>query len=634
MTGRPRVEGEHGGGGGDILEVLFSTAVSLVLDPDDDQLNHSRLNTTAVYPTNGSEVKGKDIVPHIHLPYQVLVTFFYIFGILGNIAALYIITKNETQRYKKQTFMLRCLAGNDLVALLGSFVQMYVRLYLPNPNKKLLCASRVVFRAFGLGSGCVALVMAVERWLALTHPFTYQKHVTHAVIRRAILGLWTFNLLLVCAPFAGFGLWYDESLQTPCARYRLAINPLDRAYAYLVFAYGMVMCALIVCCNLSVIRVLCRMRERLLPRRHSRASCRSSSSTCGDPSMNHATTEELSFARLMAVLSIIFVVCWVPQLTTIIVAQLVGSNPLYKEIYKVADLFIALNFTLDPYMYVLFRRQQRYTNRHLRKLMTYVCPYALQPSPRRALIGSVRSSSHTSHNTNGVCNGDAVAVSDAALGSSKCRGPSCRDRPLVMKETSVPNTRYPPTLPVVRKSMYPSNSFLPPRRPQKLVTNHQSSTMMNDTHLICKRTSRVSQENENFENMKLDDKKDITSYSLSKRGTAVNGLNTSKLEHYSYIVLQVGEGKDKKSWICMSPEEPFTALWNDDDDKENISTFKHVKRWSFCYGEDERLEILPKKFQKHDFRERTWLLQSWCKWKMPLWRSQGELWSKKLKTNV
>ncbi|KAK8744775.1 hypothetical protein OTU49_000609 [Cherax quadricarinatus] len=154
----------------------------------------------------------------------------------------------------------------------------------------------------------------------------------------------------------------------------------------------------------------------MLPRRHSRASCRSSSSTCGDPSMNHATTEELSFARLMAVLSIIFVVCWVPQLTTIIVAQLVGSNPLYKEIYKVADLFIALNFTLDPYMYVLFRRQQRYTNRHLRKLMTYVCPYALQPSPRRALIGSVRSSSHTSHNTNGVCNGDAVAVSDAALG--------------------------------------------------------------------------------------------------------------------------------------------------------------------------------------------------------------------------
>lgn len=77
--------------------------------------------------------------------------------------------------FSLQTFMLRCLVGNDLTALLGSLVQMYVRLYLPNPNEKWLCVSRVLFRAFGLGSGCVALVMAVERWLALTHPFVYPR---------------------------------------------------------------------------------------------------------------------------------------------------------------------------------------------------------------------------------------------------------------------------------------------------------------------------------------------------------------------------------------------------------------------------------------------------------------------------
>lgn len=78
----------------------------------------------------------------------------------------------------------------------------------------------------------------------------------------------------------------------------------------------MIMCAVIVCCNLSVIRVLYRMRERLLPRRHSRASCRSAASTNGDASVNLATPEELSFARLMAILSITFVACWVPQLVS------------------------------------------------------------------------------------------------------------------------------------------------------------------------------------------------------------------------------------------------------------------------------------------------------------------------------
>ncbi|XP_069160133.1 prostaglandin E2 receptor EP2 subtype isoform X2 [Procambarus clarkii] len=558
-------------------------------------------------------------MPHVHLPYQVLITFFYIFGILGNIAALYIITKNETHRYKKQTFMLRCLAGNDLVALLGSFVQMYVTLYLPNANAKWLCASRVVFRAFGLGSGCVALVMAVERWLALTHPFTYQRHVTHAVIRRAILGLWTFNLVVVCAPFAGFGLWYDESFPTPCVRYRLATTPLDRAYAYLVFAYGMLMCTVIVCCNLAVIRVLCRMRERLMPRRHSRASCRSSSSTSGDPSMNHATTEELSFARLMAVLSIFFVVCWVPQLMTIIVAQMVGTNPLYKQVYRVADLFIALNFTLDPYMYVLFRRQQRYSNRHLRKLMSFLCPHRLQESPRRCLIpGSIRSSSHTSHNN----------------GPAKSRGPACRDRPLVMKETSVGKTRYPPTLPVSKKNMYLSSSSSLPQplqRSQKVTTNLLSSRKMEDTHLMCEHPSSFSKENQKFDIASSDGK--IERIYFPAKGATESCPNAQKSETHSYVVVHV-EGNDKSSWICVPPEDPFSVFCSEVNEKDAISTFKNVKRWSFCYGEDERLDILPKKFQKHDFRERTWLLKSWYKWKMPHWRSQGELWSIRLKTNV
>ncbi|KAK7080131.1 hypothetical protein SK128_025981, partial [Halocaridina rubra] len=100
---------------------------------------------------------------------------------------------------------------------------------------------------------------------------------------------------------------------------------------------------------MSVIRVLCRMRERLMPRRHSRASCRSSSSHGGDTTMNHATIEELSFAKLMAVISIFFVICWVPQLMTIILAQLEGSiSPVPRMVYRIADIFIAMNFTIDP----------------------------------------------------------------------------------------------------------------------------------------------------------------------------------------------------------------------------------------------------------------------------------------------
>jgi len=126
--------------------------------------------------TNGTEVfsdthkKGE--------AFQVVFTIMYVIGALGNLAALTILYRNEKKtRNKKIVLMLRCLASNDLVALLGMLVLMNLQFYLPNERVCSLqfCVARVIWRQFGLSSGCVAVVMAVERWLALTHPFLYQK---------------------------------------------------------------------------------------------------------------------------------------------------------------------------------------------------------------------------------------------------------------------------------------------------------------------------------------------------------------------------------------------------------------------------------------------------------------------------
>ena len=114
-----------------------------------------------------------------HLTYlgQILITFFYAFGISANVCALVLLARRETARNRKQSLMVRCLAYNDLVALLGSLILMYMQLYM-DPSlvgSRWFCALRVVLRTFGLSSGCVAIVMAAERWMALTRPFLYQK---------------------------------------------------------------------------------------------------------------------------------------------------------------------------------------------------------------------------------------------------------------------------------------------------------------------------------------------------------------------------------------------------------------------------------------------------------------------------
>ncbi|CAL4065628.1 unnamed protein product [Meganyctiphanes norvegica] len=383
------------GGNSEVVGGLLGLAVSHVLD-------HENLNMTL--GNSSTDITGipmdQTVIPHVNWRQQCVITIVYIFGILGNLAALYIITRKETTRYKKQALMLRCLACNDLVALVGSFILMHMNLYMPVGRSRWFCAMRVVVRSCGLGSGCVALVMALERWLALTHPFTYQRHVTYTVIRRAILCLWLGNLLYVCAPFLGFGLWYDSQLEKPCVPYKYGTSTLDRTYAYGWFVFGMVMCLCIVMCNMCVIRAMCRLSsERQVPRRHSRGSSRSTSSLQDQSASQHAPScEELAFAKLMALLSIFFVICWVPQLTMILVAQ-VWNVPRASKIYRVADIFIALNFSLDPYMYVLFRRRGHCSTRHMWKVVTLCLRHQPeQTSPRGALSNGSGRLSGTSQN--------------------------------------------------------------------------------------------------------------------------------------------------------------------------------------------------------------------------------------------
>lgn len=126
--------------------------------------------------TNGTEVSFCTLKKGA--VFQAVFTVMYVTGALGNLAALIILYRNEKKtRNKKIVLMLRCLASNDFVALLGMLIQMKLEVYLPIERVCSLefCVVRVIWRQFGLSSGCVAVVMAVERWLALTHPFLYQK---------------------------------------------------------------------------------------------------------------------------------------------------------------------------------------------------------------------------------------------------------------------------------------------------------------------------------------------------------------------------------------------------------------------------------------------------------------------------
>ncbi|XP_014488568.1 PREDICTED: prostaglandin E2 receptor EP3 subtype isoform X2 [Dinoponera quadriceps] len=319
-------------------------------------------NMTTVMPHVMSSVAPKR---HVSFVPQLVLTLVYITGVIGNVSALVILFHRDKRRNRKHLLMLRCLATNDLVALLGMLVQMYVTIYVGNvASTRIFCSLRVVWRLFGLFSGCVAIVMAAERWLALTRPFVYQK-VTYPIIVRCMLVLWLAALAMTSLPVLGFGLYYKGER---CVRYREATELSDVAYAYVWFVFGTLLCLSIVWCNLAVSRALNRLSRRTgALRRICRASSKAKPllKVAGPPGRPEvvATVEERAFARLMAVLSISFVICWMPQMISIPLAQFairlpqtaVTARKCIRIFHITADILLCIHFTLDPYIYVLLR---------------------------------------------------------------------------------------------------------------------------------------------------------------------------------------------------------------------------------------------------------------------------------------
>ncbi|VEN64579.1 unnamed protein product [Callosobruchus maculatus] len=249
----------------------------------------------------------------IRLYIQILITIAFLIGVLGNITALWILYKTANRRNKKHLFLLRCLAVNDLITQVGMLHFIYLGRYQGIPYWN--CVGFVLIQAFGLGSGCVAFIMAFVRWLALTRPFLYHQVFTYQILKRLLCGLWLTAVILTYLPLFGFGLYYNKD-KNECDRFRYAVEVKDKIYAHLFFAFGATLCICIALCNVAVICELLRIRsqQKVLVRRISKAIIVNRDRP-GCPARYH-TPEEKAFAKLMGFICLIFIVCWAPQVVS------------------------------------------------------------------------------------------------------------------------------------------------------------------------------------------------------------------------------------------------------------------------------------------------------------------------------
>ncbi|XP_025414807.1 melanopsin-like [Sipha flava] len=263
----------------------------------------------------------------------------YTVGMLGNAAALYVLRRTRDGGHRKYAFMLRCLIVNDAVALNGLLAMFFANAYRPGTKVSTAwtCRSRVLLRFVSVESGpAVTFVMAAERWLALTKPFVYQKCINLWFLKKTMFALWFGVLCLACAPFFGFGIYWDEDSST-CVRYRHAKKTLDVMYVYVYFSVGLLQCLSTLYMNFKVMRLL-----------NVKNVSRGKLLTCAV-----ATKREKSFSWLMLLLSVTFLFCWIPHVVLIPLNRLIDDDNKMRPFNIVSDMLIVVHIILDPYLYVL-----------------------------------------------------------------------------------------------------------------------------------------------------------------------------------------------------------------------------------------------------------------------------------------
>ncbi|KAL5292339.1 hypothetical protein ACFFRR_011253 [Megaselia abdita] len=244
------------------------------------------------------------------------------------------------------------------------------------------CAGYIIWRFFGLSSGCIAVVMAIERWMALARPFTYHKHITNEIIKIALKFFIFLALVITILPLFGIGLYDFNPKKKMCERYRDAVDVVDIAYAYLFMIFGIALCVVIVVFNLFVARVLFVIGNSKTTTNYNYnvvSVAHESSSTLGGggslkrneqnaPPFLHSNSvqsqrsnsssksDEIQFAKLMTVLSCSFVICWMPQMVSTLL-RLTTNIPEQHPFLKISDIFLLLHFIFDPFIYVLSRRK-------------------------------------------------------------------------------------------------------------------------------------------------------------------------------------------------------------------------------------------------------------------------------------
>ncbi|XP_002932677.1 prostacyclin receptor [Xenopus tropicalis] len=298
-------------------------------------------------------------------------TLMFAGGVVGNLLALGILGVHRRERRARASPFWVLVTGLAVTDLLGtcilspmvfvSYAQQSSILALGAAPLCHLFAFAMTF--FSLASMMLLFCMALERCLAISHPYVYAQHSWgHRLAHAAIPVSYVLGALLCALPLVGVGEHKQYCPGTWCF-IRMTV-PGHRESGALAFSLlyasltGLLIVAIVIC-NTSVTASLCRMRKGQKARRGSLRRCGARGWLLG------AGEEELEHLILLVLMTVIFMVCTVP----LTLRAFLGA--IYEDDNESADLlafrFSAFNPILDPWIFIIFRGSV------FRKLRSLLC---------------------------------------------------------------------------------------------------------------------------------------------------------------------------------------------------------------------------------------------------------------------
>ncbi|XP_066127832.1 prostacyclin receptor [Saccopteryx bilineata] len=276
-------------------------------------------------------------------------TLMFVAGVVGNGLALGILGARRRSRPSAFAVLVTGLAITDLLGTCFLSPAVFVA-YARNSSLLGLARGRPVLcdtfafamTFFGLASTLILFAMAVERCLALSHPYLYAQLDGPRCARLTLPAVYAFCTLFCSLPLLGLGQHQQYCPGSWCfIRLRsaeLGGCAFSLAYATLVA----LLVAAIILCNSSVTVSLCRMY---------RQQRRNQGWLVPGP---RAGEDEVDYLILLALMTVIMAVCSLP-LTIHGFTQAIAPDS-----SEMGDLrafrFNAFNPILDPWVFILFRK--------------------------------------------------------------------------------------------------------------------------------------------------------------------------------------------------------------------------------------------------------------------------------------